>query len=169
MENSTKVKIGLGVFMIGVLGFTAHYLLKQTRALVNTDFELTKTQINKLSLKEVSITLWWRVVNKSDIGIVVSNQVYDIFLNGRFLKKVGSGIPVEVAPLAETMIPTYIVFSPREALLVGVNNFASLLSADGRRNLNLKVTGTMDVKTSVFSVKKFPFEYSDSIQNIMEY
>jgi LEA14-like dessication related protein len=169
MDNQQKIKLGVGVLIIGVLGFTINYLMKQIRLLVNTEFEMVGTSVNKVSLQQISITLWWKVVNKSDISATISDQVYDIYLNGKFVKKVGYAVPVEIKAKADTRIPTYIVFEPKELLNIGFENMGKFLTPEGRKELNLQVRGTFTVKTSVFEVKKFPFEFEDDIESIYNY
>ena len=169
MEKVTKIKIGLGLVMVGLAGFTVNYLMKQVKLLVNTVFELSGAHIDKISLKEISMTIWWRVVNPSDIGFTVSNQTFDIFLNGKFIKKVGNAIPVKINARSDVRIPTYIVFTPKELLTIGIQNFASLANKEGREKLRLKVTGNLTIKTSIFKLKEFPVNFEDSIGNIMKY
>lgn len=169
MTKDGKIKLGLGLVAVGLLAFTADYLLRQVRRLVNTDFELDRTQVNKLSFKKISLTLWWKVVNKSDIELNVSDQTYDIYLNGKFVKKVGNAVPVDIKPNSTTYIPTYIVFAPKELIKVGLENLSQFLTKEGRKDLILQVQGSLTLKTSVFTVKKIPIEYEDDIEAIMNY
>ena len=149
MDKGLITRIGIGAVMIGVFGYTLNYLLKQVRKLVNTEFIFSGTRINSIALDKISITLWWKVVNKSEISFKVSNQDYDVYLNGQYLKKVGYTSPIEVKSNSTSYIPTYVVFEPKD--------------------LNLLVKGTFTVKTEVFEVKKFPFEFEDTIHNIYNY
>jgi LEA14-like dessication related protein len=167
MTKGVAIKWGLGAVMVGLLGFTVHYVMKQIQLLVNTEFTSVGTQINKINFSEINITLWWKVVNKSDIGLTLTNQIYDVYLNGKFVKKVGSSIPVTISPHADTRIPTYVVFTPKELLKVGFLNFANLLTKEGRSKTVMEVKGSIDMKTSVFSVKNFPFEYADDMESMM--
>lgn len=169
MAREQNIKLGLGIAVVGILAFTVNYLMKQVRLLVNTEFEMSGTTINKLSLQEISITLWWRVVNKSDISINISEQVYDIYINGIFIKKVGNAIPVKIKARDETKIPTYVVFAPKDLMVLGFDNMGKFLTKDGRKDLELQVVGSMSVSTDVFEVKKFPIEFKDSIERIMNY
>lgn len=168
-KKQIALKWGLGLAMVGILGFTIHYLMKQIRLLVDTDFELAGTKINKLSLKEINLTLWWKIINKSDITVSVSEQNYDLFLNGQFVKRVGYQESVQIHPRSDNRVPTVVSFTPKEAIKVGVSNFTSLLTKAGRSRLNLEVVGSMDIKTSIFELKKFPFEFKDNLQAIMDY
>jgi LEA14-like dessication related protein len=169
MEKSTIQRIGIGAVMIGVFGYTLNYLLKQVRKLVNTEFEFSGTRINSISFEKISITLWWKVVNKSDISFTVSNQDFDIYLNDKFIKKVGYTSPVEVKANSTTYIPTYIVFEPKELKNIGLANAILFTNKENWKDLNLLCKGNFTVKTSIFEVKKFPFEFEDTIWNIYNY
>ena len=169
MDKGLITRIGIGAVMIGVFGYTLNYLLKQVRKLVNTEFIFSGTRINSIALDKISITLWWKVVNKSEISFKVSNQDYDVYLNGQYLKKVGYTSPIEVKSNSTSYIPTYVVFEPKELKNIGLENASKFLTEEGRKDLNLLVKGTFTVKTEVFEVKKFPFEFEDTIHNIYNY
>lgn len=166
MTNQVKIKWGLGILMVGISVFTVNYLMKQIRLLVNTVFEFSGITVNRISTKEINLTLWWKVVNKSDIAFTISNQVFDVYLDGVFIKKVGNAIPTEIRAKATARIPTYIVFTPKELLKLGVSNFGSLISKETRDKLKLKVVGNITVQTSVFRVKDFPITYEDKLGNM---
>lgn len=169
LDNISKVKIGLGIFMIGLTAFTLNYLLKQVRLLANIRFDVVGTTISKLSLNRVEIILWWKVTNVSDFSFTIKEQTYDVFLNDKFIKKVGSADPIEVLSEGVTRIPTYVVFTPEQAIQIGVDNLGGFMSEEGRKKLRLRVTGFFTIQTSLFAIRKVPFEYSDTIHNIMNY
>ncbi len=169
LDKITKIKIGLGVFMIGLTAFTINYILKQVRLLANIKFDVVGTTVSKLSLTKIEIILWWKITNVSDISFTIKEQTYDIFLNGQFLKKVGSAEPIEVLSEGVTRLPTYVVFTPEEAVKIGINNLGDFLTEEGRKKLKLKVTGFFTIQTKLFAVRKVPFEYEDTIHNIMNY
>lgn len=169
LDKLSKIKIGLGLFMIGVTAFTVNFLLKQVRLLANTRFDMVGTSVNKISLDEINITLWWKVTNLSDFTFTIKNQAYDVFLDGEFIKKVGSAQPVEVLAKGTTRLPTYVVFTPKEVLSIGLANLQGISTTEGRKKLKLKVKGSFTIGTSLFNVKKIPFEFQDSIENIMNY
>lgn len=169
LDNITKVKIGIGIFMIGLTAFTINYLLKQARLLANIKFDVVGTTVSKLSFTRIEIILWWKVTNVSDISFTIKEQTYDVFLNGKFVKKVGSAEPIEVLANGVTRIPTYVVFSPEEAIQVGIDNLGDFMTEAGRKKLKLKVTGFFTVQTKLFALRRVPFEYEDTIHNIMNY
>ena len=88
LDRITKIKIGLGVFMIGLTAFTINYLLKQVRLLANIKFDMVGTTVSKLSLTKIEIILWWKITNVSDLSFTIKEQIYDVYLNGKLLKNI---------------------------------------------------------------------------------
>jgi len=169
MEKATKIKWGLAVVMVGLSAFVVNYLAKQVKLLVNTTFAMSGVAINNISFKEISLTLWWKVENKSDIGFVISNQVYDIYLNGNFAKKVGNAPEIKVMPHSVARIPTNIVLTPKELFNIAKINIGAFLDKKKRSKITLEVIGNLTLKTSVFSIKDFPVEYKDTFGNMANY
>ena len=62
-----------------------------------------------------------------------------------------------------------IYITTQEILKLGVDNLAGFLTEEGRKKTKLKVNGTFDVKTPLFTLRKLPFYFEDTIQNIMNY
>jgi len=54
-------------------------------------------------------------------------------------------------------------------LSTGVNFLDLLLNEQGRSKLFLEVKGTMDLAVDGLPIKKVPFAFKDSVQNIMNY
>lgn len=169
MINNSSIKWGLGAIMIGVFGVALTYTMQQVRKLVNTEWSLIGTQVKKISTSEINIILWWRVLNGSDFSFDVSNQVFDVFLNGKFVKKIGFSPKVKIPTNSDSRIPTYISISPSEILSAGLNVIDLLVNAQGRSKLFLEVKGNMDLTIDGIPLKKMPFAFKDSIQNIMNY
>ena len=170
MTKKGKISVGIGIAVVTILAFTANYVRKQINLLKDTDFELYSTKINELSFRNITITLWWNIVNKSDIGVIINDQIYDIYINGVFIKKIGYGSEVKVNPRSGTQIPTYINFSTQELIDVVKNsggNMTSLLSKEGRENTELEIRGYLELKTSIFQIKKMPIEWKSDIQSLM--
>jgi len=169
MINNSSIKWGLGAIMIGVFGVALTYIMQQVKKIVNTEWSLIGTQVKKISLNEINIILWWRVLNGSDFSFQVSNQVYDVYLNGTFIKKVGFSPKVNIPTNSDSRIPTYVSITPKELLSTGVNFLDLLVNEQGRSKLFLEVKGNMDISIDSLPIKKVPFSFKDSIQNIMNY
>ena len=47
LDTKGKIKIGLGVFVIGLTAITLNFILKNVRKLVNLKFDYKDTDVNK--------------------------------------------------------------------------------------------------------------------------
>ena len=169
LDTKAKIKIGLGVFVIGLTALTMNFLLKNIKKLVNLKFDYKDTDVNKINFKEISLTMNWKCTNPSDFNFTIKNQVYDVFLNDTFIRKVGSSAETEVYGRGTSIVPTNIYITTQEVLKLGADNLAGFLTEEGRKKTKLKVIGTFDVKTPVFTLRKLPFFFQDTIHNIMNY
>jgi hypothetical protein len=169
LDKVTKIKIGVGAVVIGLTAITLNYVLKNVRKLANLGFDIKTVKLNTLNLKEISFTIIWIIKNPSDFRFIVKNQVYDVFVNGRFIKKVGAVEEVEVLGNGTSLLPTNVFLTTKELLNLGIENLEDLVTESGRKKVKLKVVGTFDIKTPLFGLKKLPFEFEDSVHNIMNY
>jgi len=169
LDTKAKIKIGLGVFVIGLTAITLNFILKNIKKLVGLKFDYKDTDVNKINFKEISLTMNWKCVNPSDFNFTLKNQVYDVYLNDTFVRKVGLTAETEVYGRGTSIIPTNIYITTQEVLKLGAENLTGFLTETGRKKTKLKVTGTFDVKTPLFTLKKLPFYFEDTIHNIMNY
>jgi LEA14-like dessication related protein len=169
LDNKAKIKIGLGVFVIGLTALTLNYILKNIRKLVKLTFDYPSVDVNKINLNEISLTIFWKCYNPSDFNFTLKNQVYDVYLNDTFIRKVGSSAETEVFGRGTSMIPTNVYITTKEVLKLGADNLAGFLTEAGRKKTKIKVVGTFDIGTPLFRLKKLPFYFQDTIHNIMNY
>lgn len=169
LDKKAQIKIGLGVFIIGLTALTLNYVFKNVRKLIGLTFDYKNTDVNKLNLKEISLTMNFVCTNPSNFNFTIKNQVYDVFLNDTFIRKVGSSAETEVYANGTSIIPANIYITTKEVLKLGAENLAGFITEEGRKKMRLKVVGTFDVKTPIFTIKKLPFFFQDTIQNIMNY
>ena len=169
LDKIAKIKIGVGVVLIGLTAITINYILKNLRKLTNLTFDIRTVKLNTLNLKEISFTILWVIKNPSDFRFIVKNQVYDVFVNDKFVKKVGAVEETEVLSNGTSLLPTNVFLTTKELLNLGIENLEDLVTESGRKKLKIKVTGTFDVKTPLFSLKKLPFTFEDTLHNILNY
>jgi LEA14-like dessication related protein len=169
LDTKAKVKIGLGVFVIGLTAITLNYFFKNIKKLIYLKFSYKDTNVNKINLKEISLTMNWKCINPSDFNFTLKNQVYDVYLNDTFIRKVGSSAETEVYGRGSSIIPTNIYITTKEVLKIGAENLAGFLTDAGRKKTKLKVQGTFDIVTPLFKLKKLPFYFQDTLYNIMNY
>lgn len=169
LDNKSKIKIGLGVFIVSLTALTLNYLLKNIRKLVFLTFNYKSVDLVKVSLKEISFTLNWICKNTSDFNFTLKNQVYDVFINNRFVRKVGSSEETEVYGRGTSIVKTNVYITTTELLKFTTENLSSLVTEEGRKKTKIKVIGTFDISTPLFTLKKLPFYFEDTIHNIMNY
>lgn len=169
LDNKAKIKIGLGVFIVGLTALTLNYLLKNIRKLVFLTFDYKSVDLVKVNLKEISFTLNWICKNTSDFNFTLKNQVYDVFINNRFVRKVGSSEETEVYGRGTSIVKTNVYITTTELLKFTTENLSSLVTEEGRKKTKIKVIGTFDISTPLFTLKKLPFYFEDTIHNIMNY
>lgn len=169
IDTKAKIKIGLGVALIGLTALTLNFIFKNIKKLVYLTFNYKNTELIKLNLKEISLKINWLCKNPSNFNFTLKNQVYDVFLNGVFVRKVGSSQEIEVYGNGTSIVPTNVYITTKEVLKLGSENLAGFLTEEGRKKTKLKVVGTFDVGTPVFTLKKLPFFFEDTLQNILEY
>jgi LEA14-like dessication related protein len=169
LDKIAKIKIGVGIVLVGLTAITVNYILKNVRKLANLEFDIRTVKLNTLNLKEISITILWIIKNPSDFRFIVKNQVYDVFVNGKFVKKVGAVEEVEVLSNGTSLLPTNVFLTMKELLNLGIENLEDLVTESGRKKLKIKVAGTFDIKTPLFGLKKLPFEFEDTLHNILNY
>ena len=114
LDKIAKIKIGVGVVLIGLTAITVNYILKNVRKLTNLTFDIKTVKLNTLNLKEISFTILWVIKNPSDFRFIVKNQVYDVFVNGKFVKKVGAVEETEVLSNGTSLLPTNVFFTTKE-------------------------------------------------------
>lgn len=169
LDKKAKIKIGLGVVLIGLTALTLNFIFKNIKKLVYLTFDYKNTDLIKLNLKEISLKINWVCKNPSNFNFTLKNQVYDVFLNDVFIRKVGSSEETEVYGNGTSIVPTNVYITTKEVLKLGGENLAGFLTEEGRKKTKIKVIGTFDVGTPIFSLKKLPFFFEDTIANILNY
>jgi LEA14-like dessication related protein len=134
-----KIKIGVGVVLIGITALTVSFILKNVRKLANLTFDIRTVKLNTLNLQEISLTIFWVIKNPSDFRFIVKNQVYDVFINNKFVRKVGSSEETEVYGRGTSIVKTNVYITTTELLKFTTENLSSLVTEEGRKKTKIKV------------------------------
>jgi len=162
------LKLGIGALMIGLAGYVVVYVGKQAKILVGTVIEFAGLKINKFTLQNVFLTLFFKVLNKSDIGFTIQNQSWKIYLKGELIKELVNPNQIKVLPHSDTRLPIYLNFTIAEALTLGLTQFNLIQNEDDRAKTKIKIVGVITVGTSVIEFKKIPIEIEDTLQNFLK-
>lgn len=71
--------------VIGVLGVTAIWLTKQIKKIQDYTLTFKKIKVNKFSKDTLDFNVYYDYTNNSDIDINLSQQEYDVYVNGVFI------------------------------------------------------------------------------------
>ena len=167
MSKTKYLKYGLGAFMIGLSAYVIAYVGKQAKLIVGTVIEYAGVSVSQLSLQNVALTLFFKVINNSDIKFTVQNQTWKFYIDNNLVKELTNPNKVDVMPHSDTRLPIYLNFSLAEALELGIANFGNVKSEEERKQTKVKISGVVTVGTSIFEVKKIPIEWEDNLQNFM--
>ena len=162
------LKLGIGALMIGLAGYVVVYVGKQAKILVGTVIEFAGLKINKFTLQNVFLTLFFKVLNKSDIGFTIQNQSWKIYLKGELIKELVNPNQIKVLPHSDTRLPIYLNFTIAEALTLGLTQFNLIQNEGDRAKTKIKIVGVITVGTSVIEFKKIPIEIEDTLQNFIK-
>lgn len=150
--------IALGVTAIGL------YLKKQFDGIYNAKWTIGKVKNLKVALDRVSFTLFYNVENKGDLSVIISEQNYDVFINGTFVSKINSPTDVKISSRGTSQIPFFVSFVPKDLVRAGLSNISDLLN--NQANVKILIKGALNIKAGIVSLKKFPFELPFTLADV---
>ena len=145
----------------GIIG----YLKKEFSRLENACYTISGGVIHALGLNNVKITLFFKIVNKSDISVEISNAVFNIYVNKMFVSKVLKSKKQLLKAGDETILMVDVEFNPQDLLKVGINNISPLLT--DKDKLVITTKGSFDAVAGMIKLKSFPFEESITLKELL--
>lgn len=174
MENTTKkgskglivALIGLGIVVIG--GIT-YYAMNQYNRLKDfcIVFLKTKTKVNFLGINKTDITLFFNLMNRSDIPATIDGYTIDIFVNGTKVSSAYSQTLIDVSANGFSTVPVNIVFNPLQVLKIGIANITDLLLPENRDKVVISAEGKFfGIKSSVLKLKELPISFTTNLKEL---
>jgi len=127
------------------------YLIVQLRKVNSAVWTYAGVKIKSLSFKKIELTAYFRVTNNGMATITLSNQEYDVYLNGKFLSHMKYSQPFTIMPGTNTM-PLEVVANLSDILKTGWANLSQILTDKSKLSVNLK--GTYSLKIGFLSFNK---------------
>ena len=156
------VKGGLIVGGIFGLGYVAGMAMRQVQLIDDTTFDFAGYKIISASLDNVHAMINIRVGNKTSMDFTVSNQNYDVFLNGEHIAKVNNTISNIMIPgESSVIVPVYVDFNPKAAVQTSIQQFIKSGSA-----AKWRITGKVRVKTFGIISSNIPVDVADTVKNL---
>ena len=159
-----EVKKWLIVGGLGVISVALAMGYLQYRKLMNYTVKLGGVKFKSISTKVFNFDLFIKFTNNSAINFVISEQEYNVYLNGKFVTKITNKDDVTVLPKATNSIPVNINFNPTEVLNLLGKNFTNILLHP--EAIAIKVDGKLKVKLYGFT-KAIPFVYESNLKELM--
>lgn len=152
---------GLAVATIGVM----MYFKRQFTLLSNACYTIAGGVVHSLGLDSVKITLFFKVVNESDLTIEISDMVFNIYVNKMFVTKVLKPDAQTLYSKSDTIIKLDFEFSPKDLLRAGITNIEPILF--DKEKLVVEIKGTYSAKTGVVKLRNFPFDESITLKELL--
>lgn len=167
MAISPKLRNGLifgGIAIAGVVLFA--YLKKQYNLLYNACYTIAGGVIHSLGLDKVKLTLFFKIVNESDINVEVSNMDFNIYVNNMFVTKILKSEPQTLKSNSDTIIKLDVEFVPADLLRAGLSSIEPILY--DKEKLIITTKGSLSVKAGFIKLKKFPFSVDITLKEMLE-
>jgi hypothetical protein len=165
MKNLNFKLIGLGLFLVAASSYTVVYFKRQIRLLKQTCFTYAGGTIKKLSLRDALFTIYINVKNRSDIGIKILNQEYEVLINGILILTIKKPLDVVLKAGATSKIDLDVNFSPAELIKQGVKNAQSIISNPS--NLMITIKANISVGSSFVFVNNIKFETTSPLSEYL--
>ena len=167
MANVGKLiaKGALVSLIVGLGGFTYVYFKKQMELLKGTLYEVAGVDIKELSFKKISFVLYYKIMNKSDISIKINGSDLRLFLGGMEIAHSVITKPKTLKPKRCVTFQIPVSISIKKLLSFGVDNINTLLY--NKEKVTIDVKGKISIGTSLFKLKAFPVDYSESLSSLV--
>ncbi len=168
MASLVKKIIGVAAAVIipGASIAGSLYLFNEFKKLKSSCYRIGGFKFVKLTQDEIIISLIIKINNKSDIGITLSGQHYDIFLNENKLATIDITEQTKLLPRALSPLPLTISFNPKTAFKGNALYYLQMATKPAENKL--KISGYATVAIWKLKLTKYPMELEYTIKELME-
>jgi LEA14-like dessication related protein len=151
MKLEYKIGIIGGVALCGVLLIS--YFNRQMNLLRDACYTVAGAIINEITFNKVSFTMILNISNKSDIDFSVTNQAYNVYVNGMLVAKIDKADNIKVLGRGRSTVNINVAFNPQDLLKQGMQNIATLI--DNKNNMIIEIKGYLSLRAGAVSVKDY--------------
>lgn len=161
-----KLRNGLiiGGLVVAAITLIA-YFKRQFNLLYNACYTISGGVIHSLGLDKVKITLFFKIVNESDLTIEISNMNFNVYVNNMFISKVVKPEAQMLYSKSDATIKVGFEFNPQDLLRAGLSNIEPILYDNEKLVITTK--GYFSAKTGGITLKNFPFEENITLKELM--
>ena len=147
--KSNGLLITAGVIFTAIAGFGI-YVGRQFYLLYDAPYKVVGAKIYSIDNARVKITLYIGLLNKGNVSLSVTEQEYNIFINGIFVSNIKSGSAF-IKANGETLLPLNIDVDTSKLISSVTQNLLTLLT--DKSKLNIAVRGKLSVRANVAGIK----------------
>lgn len=164
MKPQLRNGLIIGGLAVAALGLIV-YFKRQWNLLYNACYTIAGGVVHTLGLSNVKITLFWKIVNESDLTIEISDMVFNIYVNNMFVSRISKPEKQILYSKSEVIIKLDFEFNPKDLLRAGLTNIAPIIYDNEKLVITTK--GSFSGKTGVVKLKNFPFEDSITLKELI--
>lgn len=166
MEITPKVRNGI---IIGGLAIAATSLLiyfkRQINLIKDACYTISGGVIHSLTLSNVKMTLFLKIINESDLTIQLSNMNFNIYVNNMFVTKVSKPEIQTLYSKSDAIIQLKFEFNPTDLLRAGITNIEPIIY--DKEKLIIGIKGSISAKTGIVKLNNFPIDENITLKEIL--
>ncbi len=155
-----------GAVIVTALAGVSWYLYRQYQYLYNATYRISNAIIHNIALNNIKVTIKIKLTNKGDLSAWITQQSYDIKVNGTFVANIKNLMPVHINSNGDTFLPLTIEFNPSKLLSTAVQNITSFLI--DRSKIIFTIRGTLSLTAGVLTLKDFVFDMKYTMQELID-
>ena len=150
---------------LGVIGYALwRYYKRQVDFLKNITYQVTRVNVVSISKTKVTLTIWAKIYNASNVDAVVREMFLDFFVNDVRVGNITEQKDIRIAPMQTSLINFNFSFDPS---LIG-KNIVDLVSLTLRaKDMTFKLNGYVGVESGGLKAT-LPFKYENNLKNLLK-
>lgn len=157
-----KVKYIVVSALLLAATYGGYLLYNQITLLKQTCVKMVNHRLTGLLSKNAQLSITLRITNKSDIDLLATGEVFDIYINNNFVAKLNQSDRHVLTRNASTDITLTANFDASNLLKQG---FAAI--AQDFNRVNIRIKGKLNIKTSIISVNNLKVDTSMTLAQII--
>ncbi len=162
--NKKLILSTIGVLILAI-GF---FLYWQVRLLVNAVWKYAGFQIKNITADGISFYMFFNVDNPGLLALKVSEQNYNIFINGNLVSNVVNEDDQFIKSQDVSKLAFLINLKFNDLVKVGLNNIKFFINKAEREKIKIKIEGVLTLQLDFITIKKLKFSQESTLQDLKE-
>lgn len=142
------------------------YAYVQVKKLIDAEWKFAGVKLKELNLARLVFDLSFDIDNKGGAEVTVSEQQYDVLINGRLVSKVTKPEAVKIGARQTSRMPLTIAIHSDDFKKALGSNWQSILLWQPEKML-IRITGSFSMTAGIISLKRFPFDTSYTLNELI--